>query len=174
MEKLMEIRSETAAPYTTTVNALPPAEDLDRQDRIIAEALEYLAHRMLRADDVHITSPDALRNYLKLKLARLEHEVFFVVFMTNRHRVIAFEEMFRGTIDGSAVHPREVLKRVLHHNAAAVIFAHNHPSGVAEPSRADETITRRLQDALALIDVRVLDHIVVADDIVSFAERGLL
>jgi DNA repair protein RadC len=101
--------------------------------------------------------------------------VFCVLFLTNRHRVIAFEEMFRGTIDGATVHPREVVKQALRLNAAAVILAHNHPSGVSEPSRADEAITRRLRDALALVDIRVLDHLIVGgSEITSLAERGLL
>ena len=98
------------------------------------------------------------------------------MFLDNRHRVIAFEELFTGTIDGTSVHPREVVRTALFHNAAAVILAHNHPSGVAEPSQADEQITRRLKDALALVDVRTLDHIIIGDgdSSVSFAERGLL
>ena len=94
--------------------------------------------------------------------------------MDNRNRVITFEELFRGTIDGASVYPREVVKACLSHNAAAVIFAHNHPSGVAEPSLADERITKRLKDALALIDVRVLDHLIVGEEVISLAERGLL
>ena len=102
------------------------------------------------------------------------HEIFAVLFLDQRHRVIKFEEMFQGTIDGANVYPREVVKKALHHNAAAVILAHNHPSGVAEPSQSDERITQRLKDALALVDIRVLDHFVIGDDIVSFAERGLL
>jgi len=171
----MDIRSERSALYITSTDASRPEATTEHQNRIIAEALEYLAHRMLRADDVHITSPDALRNYLKLKLARLEHEVFFVIFMTNRHRVIAFEELFRGTIDGAAVHPREVIKRVLHHNAAAVIVAHNHPSGVPAPSHADRAITDRLRSSLELIDVRLIDHIIIGDgNPFSFAEAGLI
>ena len=106
---------------------------------------------------------------------KLINIVFACLFLDNRHRVIKYEELFRGTIDGASVHPREVVKRALHHNSAAVILAHNHPSGVAEPSLADEAITRRLKDALSLVDVRVLDHFVVAaGESVSFAERGLL
>ena len=96
------------------------------------------------------------------------------MFVDERHRVICYESLFTGTIDGASVHPREVVKKALSYNAAAVIFAHNHPSGVAEPSMADERITQRLKEALLLVDVRVLDHFVVGDDIVSFAERGLL
>ncbi len=115
------------------------------------------------------------RRYLVAKLRHYPHEVFACLFLDNRHRVINFEELFHGTIDGASVHPRQVVRRAIHHNAAALILAHNHPSGVAEPSRADEQITLRLKDALSLIDVRVLDHFVVGDGpAVSFAERGLL
>ena len=104
-----------------------------------------------------------------------EAEAFGCLFLDNRHRLIAFEILFHGTVDGASVHPREVVKRALEHNSAAVIFAHNHPSGVAEPSQADELITRRLRDALALVDIRVLDHVIVGlERCVSFAERGLL
>jgi DNA repair protein RadC len=111
---------------------------------------------------------------LKLKLSEKQHEVFAVLFLDTRHGVIQYLELFRGTVDGSSVHAREVVKEALACNAAAVIFCHNHPSGVSEPSTADENITKRLKDSLALIDVRVLDHIVVGNDIVSFAERWLL
>ncbi|MBS61695.1 DNA repair protein RadC [Salinisphaera sp.] len=122
-----------------------------------------------------LSAPEATRRYLTLKLAHVPHEVFACVFLNTRNHVIAFEELFRGTIDGAAVYPREVVKAALRHNAAAVILAHNHPSGVAEPSAADRDITRRLADALALVDVRVLDHLVIAArQTVSFAERGLL
>jgi DNA repair protein RadC len=115
------------------------------------------------------------RRYLTSKLRHEPHEVFACLFLDNKHRVLAFEPLFHGTIDGAAVYPRGVVKRALFHNAAAVILAHNHPSGVAEPSQADRQLTRRLQEALELIDVRVLDHVVVGDgDLVSFAERGLL
>lgn len=142
-------------------------------DELIAAALQVAADRLARGDV--LKSPRATREYLGLRLANVEHEVFCGLFLDNRHRVVAFEELFRGTVDGASVHPREVVKRVLAHNAAAVIFAHNHPSGVAEPSNADEMITHRLRDALALIDVRVLDHIVVGgQSVVSMAERGLL
>lgn len=122
-----------------------------------------------------LTSPRVTREYLMARLRVYPHEVFACLFLDNRHQVIEYEELFAGTIDGASVHPREVVKRALHHNAAAVIFAHNHPSGVAEPSRADRSITSRLNAALALIDVRVLDHFVIGDgETVSFAERGLL
>ncbi len=121
-----------------------------------------------------LTSPQETRQYLSSRLRDYKYEVFAILFMDQRHRVIQFEEMFRGTIDSATVYPREVVKKALEYNAAAVIFAHNHPSGIAEPSQADERITRRLTDALALVDVRVLDHFVVGDSVVSFAERGLL
>jgi DNA repair protein RadC len=121
-----------------------------------------------------LSGPGDARRLLALQLRDRPYEVFACLFLDTRHRVIAFEELFRGTIDGASVHPRELVRRALEHNAAAVILAHNHPSGVAEPSAADRQITTRLKDALALVDVRVLDHCVVGDEIVSFAERGLL
>jgi DNA repair protein RadC len=122
-----------------------------------------------------LANPRATREFLRARLRDRDHEVFCCLFLDNRHRVICFDEVFRGTIDGASVHPRDVVKLALARNAAAVILAHNHPSGVAEPSQADEMITGRLRDALALVDIRVLDHIVVGDGAeVSFAERGLL
>lgn len=122
-----------------------------------------------------LANPQATRDFLHMKLRDLRHEVFCCLYLDNRNRVIAFEELFRGTVDGASVHPREVVKRALAHNAAALILAHNHPSGVAEPSQADELITRRLKEALSLVDIRVLDHLVVGDGkCESFAERGLL
>jgi len=141
-------------------------------------AMLELTQRYLRAEiaerDV-LTSPEATRNYLKSRLRSYPHEVFACLFLDNRHRVIEYRELFRGTIDGASVHPREVVREAMRWNAAAVIFAHNHPSGVAEPSQADLRITERLRDALALVDVRVLDHIVIGEGGgTSFAERGLL
>ena len=122
-----------------------------------------------------LASPDTAREFLLAQLRDRPHEVFCCLYLDARHRLIAFEELFRGTIDGAAVHPREVVRQSLARNAAAVIFAHNHPSGVAEPSQADELITQRLRAALALVDIRVLDHLIVGDDCcTSFAERGLL
>jgi DNA repair protein RadC len=122
-----------------------------------------------------LTNPADTRSYLKAKLRAYQHEVFACLFLDNRHRVICFEELFSGTIDGASVYPREVVKRALFHNAAALILAHNHPSGVAEPSGADQNITQRLQEALLLVDIRVLDHFVIGDkETVSFAERGLI
>lgn len=122
-----------------------------------------------------LTSPAVTREFLRARLRDLPHELFCCMLLDNRNRVIAFEELFRGTIDGASVHPREVVKLALQRNAAAIILAHNHPSGVAEPSQADEMITRRLRDALSLVDIRVLDHFVIGEgDCVSFAERGLI
>ncbi len=122
-----------------------------------------------------LTSPADTRNYLSSQLRHREREVFACLYLDNRHRVLGYEELFFGTIDGASVHPREVVRRCIEHNAAAVILAHNHPSGVAEPSRSDEEITRRLKEALALVDVRLLDHMVVGDGaITSLAERGLI
>ena len=142
------------------------------------QAVLEMAHRCLGEElartDV-LTSPQQTRRYLGLRLQGHPHEVFACLFLDNRHRVIAYEELFRGTIDGASVHPREVVRRALHHNAAALILAHNHPSGVAEPSEADRQITLRLKEALALIDVRVLDHIVVGcNQTSSLAELGVL
>jgi DNA repair protein RadC len=133
----------------------------------------YLQTRLTEADV--LSSPEATRDYLKLKLRGLPYEAFLCLFLDNRHRVIRIEELFRGTIDGASVHPREVVRKVIETNAAAVIFAHNHPSGVAEPSQADLRITERLRDALALIEVRVLDHLIIGDGRgTSLAERGLI
>jgi DNA repair protein RadC len=137
-----------------------------------------LARRALIAQLVErpvFDSPTAVRDYLRLQLADLGHEVFAVLFLDAQHRLLVYEPLFRGTLTQTSVYPREVLKRALALNAAAVILAHNHPSGVAEPSRADEFLTQQLKTALALIDVRVLDHLVVGrQGTVSFAERGLL
>lgn len=133
----------------------------------------YLQTRLAEADV--LSSPEATRDYLKLRLYSLPYESFVCLFLDNRHRVIRIEELFRGTIDGASVHPREVVRKVIETNAAAVIFAHNHPSGVAEPSQADLRITQRLQEALALIEVRVLDHLIVGEGRgTSLAERGLM
>ena len=121
-----------------------------------------------------ITSPESAETCLKIRLAALDHEVFYVLFLTTQHRVIQGEVLFHGTINASSVYPREVVKRALHHNAAALILAHNHPSGEASPSQADEAITQRLKQALDLIDVSVLDHLIVGKTIYSFAQNGKL
>jgi len=142
-------------------------------DQILSAARQVVDQKMRRS--ANFGSPADVKAYLTAKLAGLDHEVFAVLFLDNRHRLIEYVEMFRGTLDGASVHPREVVKEALRLNAAAVIFAHPHPSGNPEPSAADRAITRRLKEALALIELRTLDHIVVAgNDTVSFAERGLL
>jgi DNA repair protein RadC len=143
----------------------------------LAAVLE-MARRCLREQlraGVALNSPAAVREYLSLTLAAREHEVFVALFLDAQHRVIAVEELFRGTLTQTSVYPREVVKAALHRNAAALILAHNHPSGVAQPSQADELLTRSLREALALVEVKVLDHFIVAgDQTLSFAERGLL
>jgi DNA repair protein RadC len=122
-----------------------------------------------------LSTPRATQDFLFSQIRDLEHEVFCCIYLDNRHRLIHFAELFRGTIDGASVHPREIVKQALQQNCAAVIVAHNHPSGIAEPSRADELITLKIKEALALVDIRLLDHIVVGDGVaVSLAERGLL
>ncbi|WP_394145856.1 RadC family protein [Vibrio atypicus] len=131
----------------------------------------YLSETLKRGDA--LTSPEQTKLYLSGLLRDKHREEFFVLFLDNQHRVISGEPLFQGTIDAASVYPREVVKRSLEHNAAALILAHNHPSGVAEPSQADRRITRRISDALALVDIRVLDHFVVGDgEVISFAERG--
>ncbi|MEY4752810.1 MAG: hypothetical protein RJA44_485, partial [Pseudomonadota bacterium] len=141
-------------------------------------AVLELARRALQVELAQrpvFDAPQVVRDYLRLQLAELAHEVFVVLFLDAQHRLISCDEMFRGTLTQTSVYPREVLKRALALNAAAVILAHNHPSGVTEPSRADEYLTQQLRAALALVDVRVLDHFVVGRaDVLSFAERGLL
>jgi DNA repair protein RadC len=132
-------------------------------------------YQQLMTAGPYLRSPLATREFLRMRLRDLPHEVFAIVYLDNRNRVIRFEELFRGTIDGASVFPREVVKQALAHNAAAVILTHNHPSGVAEPSQTDELLTRRLKEALGMVDIRVLDHIIVGDGVCeSFAERGLL
>lgn len=164
----MEINSEAPAPYS--------AGKFD-DDSIIEQAIMLLQSR-LKTPGMALTDSKSVRNYLVLRLAQLEEEHFSMLLLDNQHCVIGFESIFRGTIYGASVYPRVVVKTVLAHNAAAVIFAHNHPSGDPEPSPADITITRQLKESLALIDVRVLDHIIVGGCSqtlsVSFAERKLL
>jgi DNA repair protein RadC len=153
---------ETAEGYTSVSD-----------DAVIDAALELLSRRMTQGP--LLSSPRAVKDYLRLRFADLQHEVFCLLYLDKRHRLIACEDIFRGTIDGASVHPREVIKAALRHNAAAVLCAHNHPSGTPEPSHADELITSRLKAALDLVDIRLMDHIVVsARETVSMAERGLL
>ncbi len=140
---------------------------------VLELARRHLAESLTRGQP--LTNPTDTQHYLTARLGDYPYEVFACLFLDTRHRLICYEELFRGTIDGASVHPREVVRRTLQHNAAAVILAHNHPSGIAEPSDADRRITQRLKDALALIDVRLLDHIVVGDQVAtSLAERGYL
>ena len=140
---------------------------------IVEQALELLASEVQGANA--LTSPGVIKDFLRLKLGERQHEVFAVVFLDTQHRVIAIEELFRGTLSQTSVYPREVVKESLARNAAAVVLVHNHPSGSAEPSRADEFLTTTLRQALALVDVRVLDHLVVTrTSVTSFAELGLL
>lgn len=142
-------------------------------DEIIARALKVLETRARYGEPLN--APEAARHYFRLRLAGLEHELFCAAWLDSQNRVLAFEEMFRGTISQTSVYPREVVKSALRCNAAAVIFAHNHPSGLAEASRADELLTAALKSALQLVDVKVLDHLVIGGDAVaSFAERGLI
>ena len=144
------------------------------QLRAALALVERHAKCRLKRVDV-LTSPAQTARFLQLRLRRREREVFAVIFLDSQHRVIEYEELFFGTIDGTSVHPREVVRAALRHNAAAVIVAHNHPSGVAEPSQADVRITERLRSALGLVDVRLLDHLVIGDsEIASLAERGLI
>ena len=139
---------------------------LELARRVLAEQLKARAA---------LDSPEAVKHYLQLHLGAKKHEVFAVLFLDSQHRLLALEELFRGTLAQTSVYPREVVLRALHHHAAAVVLAHNHPSGTAEPSRADEALTQALKAALALIDVRVLDHVVVsAGHALSMAERGLV
>jgi DNA repair protein RadC len=154
------------------VSGLGPAKAA--QFTAILELARRSLHEELRAGGV-LASPGAVRDYLRLALGARHHEVFVVLFLDAQHRVLSSVELFRGTLTQTSVYPREVVKSALAANAAAVIFAHNHPSGVAQPSQTDEMLTRQLKEALALVDVKVLDHFIVAgNQTLSFAERGLL
>ena len=170
---MTSIKSEDAMQYTA--NRKPQsAHDLNEQEQsTINAALRILSSRINNGDE--ISNPQQLRDYLNLKIGFLEHEVFIGIFLDARNRVIADVELAKGTIDGAAIYPREVVNYVLLYNASAVVFAHNHPSGITKPSDSDKHITTRLKDALSLIDVRVLDHLVCGfDGGYSFAENGLL
>lgn len=158
----MKVESEERAGYY-----------VDSGEGVVALALKYIEDQWKSADSPCLVDPKASANYLKLRLSQYPYEVFACLFLDNRHCVITFEELFKGTVDGCSVHPREVVRACIKHNAAAVIFAHNHPSGNPDPSAADRAITLRLKDTLALIDVRVLDHFVIGKgDPVSLASRG--
>lgn len=152
-----------------------PSTGSSGDDAIISRALKILEFRAKYSENVSVSSPEAARDFCRLKLGGLPHEVFGVLWLDAQNRLIAFEEMFRGTLTQTSVYPREVVKAALTRNAAAVILTHNHPSGIAEPSGADQALTQTLKSALALVDVRVLDHLVVsAAGVTSFAERGLI
>jgi len=158
-----KVKSEDSPPYA-----------VHSDDAIIAQALAILKSR-LDVAKVSICSPDAAREYWRMQMAQKQQEVFCCLFVDSQHRVLACETMFTGTLAQTSVYPREVIKAALNHNAAAVFFCHNHPSGIAEPSRADELLTQCLKQALALVDIHVLDHFIIAGtQILSFAERGLL
>jgi DNA repair protein RadC len=160
------IKTQTPTPYSA-------ASTID-EDALIANAVAILQRRLSNAQ-IKLTSSQTTIDFVTLTLAPLRNEAFHCLFLNNQHQLIASEQLFTGTIDGCTVYPREVVKKVLAHNAAAVIFAHNHPSGDAEPSSADMAITNKLKTALNTIDVRVLDHIVVGNTThVSFAEKGLI
>ncbi len=159
-------------------DALVTEYGVGRSRAAVIQALPELARRYFEASlpvGEAIRSPTDTQSFLQAKIRHLGHEMFCCLYLDNRHRVLRFDELFRGTIDGTSVYPREVVKEALAINAAAVILAHNHPSGVAEPSQADERITRRLKSALELVDIRLLDHLIVGDgETTSLASRGLL
>lgn len=167
-----------AALLAADVTALNASQGMGAAKSAQLQAVLEMARRALRERMERgsaLSSPQAVRDFLRLKLQDRPHEAFGVVFLDAQNRVLEVEELFRGTLTQTSVYPREVVKRALAHNAAAVIFAHNHPSGIAEPSRSDEALTVALRQALALVDVRVLDHFVIgAGTAMSFAERGLL
>lgn len=170
----MHYTDPSATALDNRLSDLKPADlnDSEKQS-VIKLAMKVLAarHRAGRP----LSSPSETRNYLRLRMGDYPNEVFGCLFLDSQHRIIAVRELFQGTLNASAVYPRVVVQKALELNAAATMFFHNHPSGVSEPSTADEAITHRLKEALALIDVRVLDHFVVAaGESVSFAERGLL
>jgi DNA repair protein RadC len=164
----MNVKTETAGRYDVS-----PTRSKEDEDRLIAEALTILERRALTSDP--LTNPDIVKDYLSLKIADLPYEVFGVVLLDNQHRVLSIGELFRGTIDGASVYPREVVREAILQNAAAVILYHNHPSGRLEESVADRNITVRLKEALQLVDVRVLDHFLITrEGTMSFAEKGLI
>jgi DNA repair protein RadC len=180
----VELGSELLARFGSITGLLSAGAELldikglgEAKTAQFAAAIE-LARRAMReelSERPELTSPGAVRDYLRLALGRREHEVFVCIWLDAQHKVIGLEEPFRGTLTQTSVYPREIVKKALARNAAAVIFAHNHPSGVAQPSQADELLTRNLKEALALVEVKVLDHFIVAgNQAISFAERGLL
>lgn len=177
--ELIERFGSLARLFAATQDELASISGMGPAKYVQLQAVLEMAKRSLNAElraATVFSSPGAVRDYLRLRLANLQHEVFFALWVDAQNRLISAEELFRGSLTQTSVYPREVVKTALAHNAAAVILAHNHPSGVAEPSHADEALTRELKQALALVDVRVLDHFIVAGTALplSFAERGLL
>lgn len=164
--------------YQGSLAALVLQDDGSHPNHTKIAAARELVQRALKEQlkrGPALSSPATVREFLRLTLSGKEHEVFLTLFLDAQNRLIETEELFRGTLTQTSVYPREIVKRALYHNAGAVIFGHNHPSGVAEPSHADETLTQALKQALALVDVKVLDHFVVASNaVLSFAERGLI
>lgn len=166
LHEVREVSSESSPAYNVTAIAA------DRDDRIIEQAVRILKSRM-KEKGIEVTSPQGSMEYFKLQIAEKKHEVFCALYLDTRHRMIAFEEAFQGTVDGCSIHPRVIAARCLELGAAAVIFAHNHPSDDPTPSQADIQITKCLKTALSVLDVRVLDHLVVTrDECVSLAQRG--
>jgi DNA repair protein RadC len=162
----------TSAEGLKTIKGLGPAK---RAEVVAVLELARRALAQVLQEKALFDSPKAVREYLQLQLGGKQHEVFAVLFLDSQNRLIALEELFRGTLSQTSVYPREVVLRALHHHAAAVVLAHNHPSGTAQPSRADEALTQSLKAALALVDVRVLDHFIVTrDQAASMAEMGLI
>lgn len=176
VQAVRRVRKRRQAPREAGSDQLAQSSRVtEAEARILAEARSILLRLSGQPRGRELSSPYLVREYLTTLLSGQEREYFVVVALDNRHRVLASEILFSGTIDGARVYPREVVKCALRHNAAAVIFAHVHPSGILEPSQADELITRRLKEALALVDIRVLDHFIVGDgQCSSFSERGLL
>ena len=172
-----EQQEESGGVYNVTVDSTQANLTKAEENKIIANAIEILRQRLAKPGEA-LTSPSAVKDMLALKLAGELSEKFSVLLLNNQHRVLSFETLFHGTIDGAAVYPREVVRLCLERNAAAIILAHNHPSGESEPSQADIQITKRLKEALDLIGVRVLDHIIVGGSvnmqITSMAERGMI
>ena len=157
----------------STINYTDTSLFTAQEQEVLSHAAEILKSKLFVSEQPALTSPEMVKLFCQNSLAAKEHEVFGVIFLDNQHRVRSTAELFTGTVDAASVYPREVVKKALAENAAAVIFYHNHPSGVAEPSQADRRITRRLIDALTLVDIKVLDHFVVSfENTVSFAERG--
>ena len=165
----MKVKSETEVVYRAVSSV-----SAEQEDEVVAHALEILERR-IRKCEFKISSPDDVKKFLVLKLSELEHEVFWVLYLNSQNQVICHEELFRGTLNQAVVYPREVVKRVLHHNANSIILAHCHPSGLCEASSADRTLTDVIKRALALIEVNLLDHVIVGQtNTLSFVERGYL